>query len=152
MAMTAESVIRSLHEKKRHAPNWTNTKGIYADLSGYPDVEYYVKCPKCGQVHGSYKTMREAHAKRLCDLCDIETINKLKKQVKEVDAPKNRGKPGKSLSHLFNEADEMVPPPPDPDPEFDPREYLMSVPSYDEGNWVGEAIHFLGIQDRKSVV
>ena len=124
-----------LQEKKRPAPNWTNTKGIYADLSAYPDVEYYVKCPKCGQVHGSYKTMREAHGKRLCGVCDVEAINKIKKMVKEVDAPKNRGKPGKGLSRITNEADEMLPEPPGDD--FDPREYLLATPP---GDWIQAAI------------
>jgi len=139
--MTALEVIHDLQEKKRPAPNWTDTKGVYADLSGYPDVEYYVKCPKCGQVHGSYKTMREAHGKRLCGVCDLEAINKLKKEVKEVDAPKNRGKPGKSTSKLFNEADEMLPPPPPPEDDFDPREYLTTTP---HGDWIQAALLELG--------
>lgn len=137
--MTALEVIHDLHEKKRPAPNWTDTKGVYADLSAYPDVEYYVKCPKCGQVHGSYKTMREAHGKRLCDLCNVEAINKIKKMVKEVDAPKNRGKPGKGLSKVFNEADETLPEPPGDD--FDPREYLLATPP---GDWIQASLLELG--------
>ena len=137
--MTAFDVIQDLNEKKRPAPNWTDTKGVYADLSAYPDVEYYVKCPKCGQVHGSYKTMREAHGKRLCGVCDLEAINKIKKMVKEVDAPKNRGKPGKGLSKITNEADEMLPPP--PEEPFNPREYLMTTPY---GDWIQASMMELG--------
>lgn len=139
--MTALEIIHDLHEKKRPAPNWTNTKGVYADLSGYPDVDYYVKCPKCGNVHGSYKTMREAHGKRLCGVCDLETINKIKKMVKEVDSPKNRGKPGKGLSRITNEADEALPAPPEDD--FDPREYLTTTP---HGDWVQASLLELGDQ------
>ena len=158
--MTALEAFQTLIEKKRPAPNWTDTKGVYADLSSYPDVEYYVKCPKCGQVHGSYKNMREAHGKRLCDLCNVESINKLKKQVKEVDAPKNRGKPGKGTSKLFNEAailpapgeyayippvtvyeaDDVLPEPP-PEDNFDPREYLLTP---ETGNWINDAMRELG--------
>jgi hypothetical protein len=83
--MNAAQTIRLVCEKSA-APNWTNTKGIYADLSTWPKtVEYYVKCPVCGQLHGSYKTMKEAHAKRLCQVCDHNRIKKLKKKIKKVD-------------------------------------------------------------------
>ena len=109
--MKALEIIRGLREEKRPAPNWTNTSGIYQDCSGYPDVEFYARCPKCGLVHGSYKTMREAHAYRLCNRCQVDNINKLKKQVRELDLPKNRGKPGKSLSRMFNEANRLLPAP-----------------------------------------
>ena len=134
--MTALEVIHSLQEKKRPAPNWTDTQGVYADYSSYPNLEFYAKCPKCGLVHGSYKNMREAHGKRLCDHCNVEAINKTKKMVKEVDAPKNQGKPGKGLSKVFNEADETLPEP--PDDAFDAREYLLTTPSH--ANWIQAAL------------
>ena len=158
--MTAREIIHCLHEHKP-APNWTNTKGVYGDYSRYPDIQFYCKCPKCALVHGSYKNMREAHSKRLCDRCNIEAINKTKKLVKEVDAPKNRGKPGKSLSKVFNEAavlpapgeypvrrwqpvrvteaDEMLPPP--PGDAFDARDFLLSTPF---GSWISIALYELG--------
>jgi len=139
MAMTALEIIHDLHEKKRPAPNWTNTTGIYADCSKYPDIEFYMKCPKCSHVHGSYKNMREAHRKRLCDRCNVETINKIKKMVKEVDSPKNRGKPGKGLSRITNEADELIPTP--PGEEFDARDYILSTP---HDSWIHAAMAELG--------
>ena len=145
--MTALELIRTLHEKKRPAPNWTDTDGVYGDYKNYPAIEFYCKCPKCGQVHGDYKNMREAHGKRLCDQCNVEAINKAKKLVKEVDAPKNRGKPFKGLSRVFNEADTRLPAPGEAAPDdFDAREYLLATPHY--GGWLDATIKDLSEQTK----
>ena len=120
-------------ERKKPLPNWASGHGVYADLSDWPDaVGYYCKCPKCGHVHGDFKTMREAHAKRLCPVCDIEAVNKLKDYIATVDDPDQRDKPGKSTTQMFHEAQ-------DPD-DFDPMEMIDRTIL---GNWVTRAIYKL---------
>jgi len=143
--MVAE-LIHSLNEKARPAPNWTNTSGVYGDYSDYPDIKFYTKCPKCGAVHGDYKSLRDAHRKRLCGACDLDAINKMKEMIKNVDAPENRGKPAKGLSKVFNEADEMLPAPPEDegDEEFDPREYVIGTEHYE--GWIEAAVQDLSKQ------
>ncbi len=131
-------MVLNLNERGRPAPNWASPRGLYADYSRYPDIEFYAKCPKCGTVHGSYKNMRDAHARRLCMNCDREAVEKLRKLVKEVDLPKNRGKPAKSTSKLFNEADERLPAPPTP---LDPRDYVLTTQRYP--GWIGKALDSL---------
>ncbi len=112
--MTAKELIL---ERKKPVPNWANLRGVYADLSDWPGrISFYAKCPKCGHVHGDFKTMREAHAKRLCPDCDIKAINKLKDYIAQVDDPDQRGKPGKSIAKMFHEAQ-------DPD-DIDPMEMI----------------------------
>ena len=103
-------------EKKRPTPDPENTLGIYADYSHAPEVKWYVKCPKCGEVHGTYKSMREAHAKRLCDRCNIKAINDLKDAIQHVDDPDQRDKEPKGTTKMFHEAQ-------DPD-DIDPQAFI----------------------------
>ena len=71
--------------EKAPSKDWLNTNGIYADFKRWPyEVEYYVECPKCHQVHGSYKTLRGAHSQRLCPGCNIKAVDDIKKQVRQV--------------------------------------------------------------------
>jgi len=85
---------KALFEQARYAPLWSGTSGIYANLSKYPEVEYYVKCPKCGNVHGDYASMKEAHLRRLCKVCELEKTNKLKDWIHGVVYPETP-EPGK---------------------------------------------------------
>lgn len=113
-------------EKKKPFKDWTDFDGIYADLSKYPDeVSYYVKCPVCGQVHGSYKSMKDAHSKKVCGVCNLDQIEKIKKQIHQVVyEPEKKVKP---LAAIMQEADEVppvpVPPVPEPD-DVDPTDRL----------------------------
>ena len=75
------------YEAKQIPPWWTETGGVFGDFTAWPKVEWYAKCPKCGHVHGNYKTMREAHLKRLCQLCDMEQIDRVKDAVAHADDP-----------------------------------------------------------------
>lgn len=128
--MNAKQIIV---ERKKPLPNWASGLGVFADLKDWPDsVSYWCKCPKCGEEHGNFKTMREAHAKRLCPVCDIESVNKLKDYIATVDDPDQRDKPGKSTTKMFHEAQ-------DPD-DFDPMEMIDRTIL---GNWVTRAIYKL---------
>lgn len=131
---------RTLLERKKPLPNWADTTGIYADLSDYPRrVSYYVTCPKCHQTHGDFKDMREAHAKRVCPNCEIDAINKLKDYIAHVDDPDQRGKPPKSTTQMFHEAEEPPAPPPAedfPEDNFDPMEMIHALAD----NWITQAI------------
>lgn len=86
--MKAKDIIKLVCEKKEPAPYWTHARGIYADLSSWPDsISYYAKCPKCGHVHGTYKSMAEVRAKRLCPECDFKNVEKIKKELHHVRQP-----------------------------------------------------------------
>lgn len=87
------------------ATSSTVNEGVYADLSNYPRaVSYYAKCPVCGGVHGSFKTMREAHSQKVCGACSLDDIDKIKKQVHQVVwEPEKKVKP---LAKLVGESDE----------------------------------------------
>lgn len=109
----AEAIV----ERKKPFKDWTDFDGVFADLKDYPNsVEYYVKCPVCGQVHGSYKTLRDAHSRKTCERCSIEKTNKIKKQIQQVIwEPEKKVKP---LAAIVREADELPVAQPDygPDP------------------------------------
>lgn len=92
--MATQLTAKGLFEQARYAPLWSGTSGIYANLSKYPEVEYYVKCPKCGNVHGDYASMKEAHLRRLCKVCELEKTNKLKDWIHDVVYPEEP-EPGK---------------------------------------------------------
>jgi hypothetical protein len=78
-----------LQEKVKQSEPWNSTRGIYADFrDGFDKPRYYCKCPNCHYVHGHYKTPREAIHKKLCQLCDARQIEKLKKDVRNVDVRK----------------------------------------------------------------
>jgi hypothetical protein len=84
--VNAKDIVILVCEKKAPAPHWTHTRGIYADLSEWPrTIDYYVKCPECGNVHGFYKSMADARSKRLCPTCDYDHTEKLKKEVAKVN-------------------------------------------------------------------
>ena len=112
-------------EKKKEFKDWTDPSDIYADLSSYPrSVSYYVKCPVCRKVHGDFKTMRDAHRGRLCRPCDLETLEKIKKQIHQVvHEPQKKVKP---LAAFVRENEEQEDPSrpenqnqPSDDPEYD---------------------------------
>ena len=83
--MNAKDIVILVCEKKAPAPYWSHTRGIYADLSEWPrHIDYYVKCPECGSVHGFYKSLADARSKRLCQNCDHDRVEKLKKEIAKV--------------------------------------------------------------------
>jgi len=99
---------RSLFEDARPAPNWAKTTGVYGDFSRWPrSVDFYVKCPKCGVVHGddqhgcNFKSVRDAHTNRLCQRCSVEAVNKIKDVVAHVDDP---GMTPKGIAKLVGES------------------------------------------------
>lgn len=150
--MKALEAIQLVVEKK--APKgWSSALGIYGKFTGWPvTVEYYVKCPKCGKIHGDFKTMREAHAKRLCTTCDMEAIDALKKQIAQVNDPDHKVKP---MAEIVKEAIDPTEFDPFDEPPDKPREGVP-VPPEDEpvdtkseidrlllGNWVDIALREL---------
>lgn len=149
--MNALETIQFVVEGK--APkNWATTRGIYGDFSRWPqEVKYYVKCPKCGLVHGDFKTMREAHAKKLCDLCNLDAINTIKDQVYDVvHDPEHKPK---SMAKIVKE-DETFDPfdtPPEtqgvPIPPEDDLDFTADTKSEIErlllGNWLDIALREL---------
>jgi hypothetical protein len=78
-----------VQEKVKQSEPWNSTSGIFADFGdGFDKPKYYCRCPNCQFVHGHYKTPREAIYKKLCPLCDARGIEKLKKEVRDVDVRK----------------------------------------------------------------
>jgi hypothetical protein len=150
--MTALEAIQLVVEKK--APKgWATAVGVYANLTRWPhEIQYYVKCPKCGKVHGDFKNMREAHAKRLCGGCDLEAIDKLKDQIVQViDDPEKKVKPMAKIMgeavELFNPFDEPperpegVPIPPEDEPSLgEPHDTMGEIDRLLMGNWVDVAL------------
>lgn len=143
--MKASEAIRLVVERKKPSPEWTNTDGIYADLSKWPDeVFYYVQCPKCKQVHGHFKTMIEAHRNRHCDHCSAKNVDKIKDEIfKVLWEPDKKVKP---IAQLVGEAENAplppeLPPQGDPDPDdIDPKADTMRLLA---GNWVVRAVRQL---------
>ena len=83
-------VLIVLNEKKSKEPH-NSTRGIFCDYSkGFDKPEYYCRCPNCTFIHGGYKTPKEALAKKKCALCQKNEIDKLKKEVRNVDQPTSR--------------------------------------------------------------
>ncbi len=150
--MTALEAIQLVVEKK--APEgWATAVGVYANLTRWPhEVQYYVKCPKCGRVHGDFKSMRDAHAKRLCGGCDLEAIDKLKDQIVQViDDPEKKVKPMAKIMgegiEPFNPFDEPpqqpeegVPIPPEDEPSLEPIDTKGEIERLLLGNWVDVAL------------
>ncbi len=117
--MNAKDIVILVCEKKAPAPYWAHTRGIYADLSDWPrHIDYYVKCPECGSVHGFYKSLADARSKRLCQNCDHDGVEKLKKEIAKVTE------------------DEQPPVPFDPDIPVDPKSELKRYISKD---WIALA-------------
>jgi hypothetical protein len=121
-------------DEKKKSVDHTRTKGVYADFSNWPKrVSFYAKCPLCGDIHGDYASLRDAHANHLCDGCNIKAIKKIKDQIKKaVYDPQTKVKP---LSAIVNEA--MLPEPPEDD-EPDPTAHLDPMAEIDRlllGNW-----------------
>jgi hypothetical protein len=109
--MTAADIIA---ERKKPFKPMAGLDGIYADLKHYPDrVDYYVQCPVCRQVHGTYRTMKEAHSKKTCERCSLDQVKKIKKQVQQVIwEPQKKVKP---LAAITQEAESDSPPLPEPE-------------------------------------
>lgn len=150
--MNARAAIQLVVEGK--APDgWSTTRGVYANLSKWPrEVEYYVKCPKCGLVHGSFKKMADAHAKKLCDVCNLDAINKLKDEIQDVvhdpeHKPKEMAKlMGEAIERFdpFDEppegqGQEPAPVPPE-DLPVEPEDTKGEIERLLLGNWVDVAL------------
>ena len=126
--MNAREAIQLVVEGK--APEgWATTRGVYGNFSRWPqEVEWYVKCPKCGLVHGNFKSMRDAHSKKLCDVCNLKQIDNLKDEIKDVvDDPEHKPKEMISFAEGIDDAfdpfdtppeNEGVPTPPEDEPDF----------------------------------
>lgn len=127
--MNAKEAIQLVVEAKT-PEGWTTTRGVYGNFSNWPrEVEYYVKCPKCGLVHGNFKTLRDAELKKLCDTCNIDAINAIKDQVQDViHDPEHKPKSMAKIVHEdenapfdpFDEPPELegVPIPPEDEPDL----------------------------------
>lgn len=125
--MNARDIVILVCEKKSPAPYWTHAHGIYADLSNWPhNIEYYVKCPECGAVHGMYPSMNDARIKRLCPSCSFDKVEKAKKELAKL-----------------SETEIPIPPESEPDPaQADPDapyDVKAEVQRYMHGDWVAVA-------------
>lgn len=129
---------------------WATASGIYGNFSKWPnEVQWYVKCPKCGQVHGDYKSMKEAHRKRLCATCDREAIDAIKDEIVKVETePDHKVKP---LSKFVKEGDEFdpfdapaedtgEPVPPEDMPTAEPTDTKGEIERLLLGNWIDVAM------------
>jgi len=158
--MNALEAIQLVVEGK--APEgWATTRGVYANLSNYPrEIQYYVKCPKCGLVHGDFKSMRDAHAKKLCDVCNLDAINKLKDEVQDVihdpdHKPKEMSKIVSEAADPFDpfdtppEGEGAVPVPPEDEPSFtEPADTKGEIERLLLGNWVDVALRQFAEEER----
>ena len=158
--MNALEAIQLVVEGK--APEgWATTRGVYANLSNYPrEIQYYVKCPKCGLVHGDFKSMRDAHAKKLCDVCNLDAINKLKDEVQDVihdpdHKPKEMSKIVSEAADPFDpfdtppEGEGTVPVPPEDEPSFtEPADTKGEIERLLLGNWVDVALRQFAEEER----
>lgn len=126
--MNAREAIQLVVEA-RTPDGWATTRGVYANYSRWPhEVKYYVKCPKCGLVHGDFKSLRDAELKKLCNNCNVDAINAIKDQVQDViHDPEHKPKSMAKIVHEdlepFNPFDEPpsehetgVPIPPEDEP------------------------------------
>jgi hypothetical protein len=148
--MNAKDAIQLVVEGK--APEgWATTRGVYANLSNYPrEIKYYVKCPKCGLVHGDFTSLKDAHGKRLCDLCNLDAINKLKDEIQKVihepdHKPKEMAKIVGEAIERFDPFDEPpegegVPVPPEDEPYLEPTDTKGEIERLLLGNWVDVAL------------
>jgi hypothetical protein len=125
---------------------WATARGVYANLSNYPrEIQYYVKCPKCGLVHGDFRSMRDAHSKKLCDVCNLDAINRLKDEIQDVihdpeHKPKEMAKLVGEALELFDPFDSPpenkgVPLPPEDEPT-EPMDTKSEIERLLLGNWV----------------
>jgi len=144
-----------------HTPfGWETTRGVYANLTRWPEfIQYYVKCSRCGLVHGDFKSLKDAMAQKLCDTCNMDVINKLKDEVtKVVDDPEHKPK---AMTKIIGEADDRFDPfdaPPD-EPETGvpplPAEDMPDVTSEIDrlllGNWVDIALRDFAAQNGEAL-
>jgi hypothetical protein len=149
--VTASEAIKLVVERKKPSPEWTNTNGIYADLSKWPEeVSYYAECPKCKQVHGNFKSMVDAHRNRHCTHCSVDNVDKIKDEIfKVLWEPEKKIKP---IAQLVGEAEDLppeLPPELPPDPGYDPEDDIdpkADVLRLLAGNWVMRAVRQLEIE------
>ena len=80
----------------------------------------------CGLVHGGFKSMRDAHAKRLCDTCNLDAINAIKDQVQDVIHDPDH-KP-KSMAKIVGNEEQSFAEALDPLDPFDPFDEPMAEP------------------------
>jgi len=158
--MKARAVVQLVVEG-RAPEGWASTRGVYGDFSDWPhSATYYVKCPKCGLVHGNFKSMRDAHAKKLCTNCDLDVINALKAQVYDV-AKDPEHKP-KSMAKIMGEAAETFDPfdaPSDPVPDTGlptepPLDYDATKQDVERlllGNWLDSALYEISVEDNIAI-
>jgi hypothetical protein len=102
--MNAKAAIQLVVEGAA-PPGWQTTRGVYANYSRWPHaVIYYIKCPKCGLVHGDFDTLRAAWAQKLCNACNAKAIDKLKDEIaKTVADPRYQPK---KMTKIMGEAEE----------------------------------------------
>jgi len=134
----------------RAPEGWATAGGVYGNFSKWPhEAVYYAKCPKCGLIHGNFKTMREAHAKKLCNDCNLDAINAIKDQVYDVvhdpdHKPKEMAKIVKEDVEPFDPFDtppepQGVPIPPEDDPDFG-VDTKSEIERLLLGNWLDVAL------------
>jgi len=154
--MTAKEAIQFVVEGK--APNgWATTYGIYGNFSRWPaEVDWYVKCPKCGLIHGNYKTMRDAHSKKLCDICNLDAINKLKDEIQDVvHDPEHKPKEMLAFAEGIEYFDPFdtpaedngVPLPPEDDPTPNPADTKGEIERLLMSNWVDIALRLFASEE-----
>lgn len=143
--MNAKDAIQLVVEG-RAPQGWTVTEGVYGDHSNWPhSSKYYAKCPKCGLLHGDFKTLRDAHSKKFCPMCSLEQINKLKDEIEKVVTDPEY-KP-KEMSKIVGEAIELFDPfdtPPEetvPElPDDSPADTHAEIDRLLLSNWVDVAL------------
>lgn len=120
---------RTLIENGRHP----STKGVYANLSKWPRVDYYIKCPACGAVHGNFDRLDRALDQKLCDACNLTATNGLKDEIeKVVHDPEHEPKEmTKLMGEALVESEDSDDGPPDIKGDIDRLLF---------GNWVNVAI------------
>lgn len=134
--MSFSSLVSVLTEKRRD--KGAKSRSMYADLSNYPkSVKYYLKCPKCGLVHGDFKSMREAHAKRLCSACSLDSIDKLKDEIQKV--VKDPAHKPKEIAKIVGESEEA-------ESSAIPPEDLPSDDTFSR-SWVDSAIDHFSLKE-----
>ena len=96
--MNALEALQRLKENAGYSHD--SPKGVYADLSQYPkSISYYVKCPKCGITHGSFKDLKQAMASKLCTPCNRDAMEKVRDEVS--NAVHKRGHKPLKMSKIF---------------------------------------------------
>lgn len=78
--------------------------GVYADLTG-DKADYYVKCPKCGSVSGTFKSKREAELNSTCGSCLFDEREATRKRLEKEGRPKKAKSRAESMAGRLLEDD-----------------------------------------------